>query len=188
MKKLLCMVCLSTMLVSLASCGTAGGEKPSETTLEETAKTEISLKELHNAVKEAYGEAYIPSMELDADYLKDVLGVSSEMYDEYIAEGPMMSVHVQTFVAIKAKEGKEKEVVEAFDKYKTYLEEGAMQYPMNMPIVKASQVLQHGQYVFFVMLSTFSDEANDAESEEELLEYAKNSNQIAINVIEKFFE
>ncbi|MBS5065980.1 MAG: DUF4358 domain-containing protein [Hungatella hathewayi] len=151
-----------------------------------TAAKEISLDEIHAAVKEAYGENYIPSAAFDEQGMKELFGINSDLYDSFIAEGPMISVHVDTFVAVKAKEGKGEEVAQHLNDYRDSQLNGAMQYPMNLPKIEASQVVRHGDYVFFVMLGTPSEEA-EVQGEEAALESAKENTQIAIDIIDGFF-
>ena len=151
-----------------------------------TAAKEISLDEIHAAVKEAYGENYIPSAAFDEQGMKELFGINSDLYDSFIAEGPMISVHVDTFVAVKAKEGKGEEVAQHLNDYRDSQFNGAMQYPMNLPKIEASQVVRHGDYVFFVMLGTPSEEA-EAQGEEAALESAKENTQIAIDIIDGYF-
>ena len=72
-----------------------------------------------------------------------------------------------------------------------------MQYPMNVPKIQASQVISHGDYIFFVMLS-FMDETDTsnevtseediAAAEEEALKKAQEDNQTAIDIINRYFE
>ncbi len=152
-----------------------------------TAAKEISLDEIHTAVKEAYGENYIPSAPFDEQGMKDLFGINSDLYDSFIAEGPMISVHVDTFVAVKAKEGKGEEVEQHLKDYRDSQLNDAVQYPMNLPKIEASEVVRHGDYVFFVMLGTPSAEA-EAQGEEAALESAKENNRIAIDMINGFFE
>ena len=118
--------------------------------------------------------------------MKELFGINSDLYDSFIAEGPMISVHVDTFVAVKAKEGKGEEVAQHLNDYRDSQLNGAMQYPMNLPKIEASQVVRHGDYVFFVMLGTPSEEA-EAQGEEAALESAKENTQIAIDIIDGFF-
>ena len=151
-----------------------------------TAAKEISLDEIHAAVKEAYGENYIPSAAFDEQGMKELFGINSDLYDSFIAEGPMISVHVDTFVAVKAKEGKGEEVAQHLNDYRDSQLNGAMQYPMNLPKIEASQVVRHGDYVFFVMLGTPFEEA-EVQGEEAALESAKENTQIAIDIIDGFF-
>lgn len=159
-----------------------------ETTTEAptTAAKEISLDEIHAAVKEAYGENYIPSAPFDEQGMKELFGINSDLYDSFIAEGPMISVHVETFVAVKAKEGKGEEVAKHLNDYRESQLNDALQYPMNLPKLEASQVVRHGDYVFFVMLGSPSMEAEE-KGEDAALESAKENNQIAIDIINGFF-
>lgn len=72
-----------------------------------------------------------------------------------------------------------------------------MQYPMNLPKIQASQVISHGDYTFFVMLSFMEDPSGDGEvtssddaaaAEEEALKKAQQDNQTAIDIINRYFE
>ena len=108
------------------------------------------------------------------------------MYETYVAEGPMISVHVDTFAAVEAKEGQADAVEQAFADYREAQLTQSAQYPMNLPKIEASQVVRHGNYVFFVMLGTPSAEA-EMEGEEAALESAREQNQIAVDVIDSFF-
>ena len=167
MRKSVYVTAMVLTAISLTACG--GGKGPdnssSGTVAESTQAVTVDLEKVHQAVKEAYGENYIPSAPYDAQALNDIFGVPEDLYEEFIAEGPMISVHVDTFAAIKAKEGKGEEVAKLLEAYRTRLVEGSVQYPMNISKVEASEVVRHGDYVFFVMLGTASDEAQ-AEGEE----------------------
>lgn len=161
--------------------------KTEETTKAETPAGEVDLEEIHTAVKEAYGEAYVPSMAFDAQGMKDVFGISSDLYENFIAEGPMMSTHVDQFVAIQAKEGKGEEVEALLKDYQDYLINDSMQYPMNMAKIKASEVIRHEDYVFFLMLGGYDDSGAETEDEAAALEAAKEANKIGVDVINGFF-
>ena len=71
---------------------------------------EPELSDIVQAVKDAYGENYLPSMEITEDMMSDIYGVNMDNVDEFIAEAPAISAHVDTFIAVKAKEGKGEEV------------------------------------------------------------------------------
>ena len=60
-----------------------------------------------------------------------------------------------------------------------------MQYPGNIAKVNASEVVRHGDYVFFIMLGGFDQ--RDGVSEEQQLEFAKNEVAEIKEVIGKFF-
>lgn len=151
------------------------------------ASTDKALNEVHEAVKAVYGDNYIPSMPYDATALEELFGVKADWYDAVIAEGPMISVHVDTFIGVKAKADKVKDVAAALETYREGQIESSVQYPMNIVKVQASQVVTHGDYVFFVMLGS-ADEAAEAENEEAALASAKESNQKAMDMIASFFE
>ena len=151
------------------------------------AVTDEKLTQIHDAVKEVYGDAYIPSMPYDAAALEEVFGVKPDLCDAFIAEGPMISVHVETFIGIKAKEGKAAEIAKALTGYRDSQIQSAVQYPMNMVKLEASQVIEKGDYVFFVMLGS-ADESAEEVSEEAALESAKADNQKAVDVIDGFFK
>lgn len=140
------------------------------------------LENAHTAVKEAFGENYIPSMAFDETMLSDIYGVAKEDVDAFIAEGPMISVHVDTFIGIRVKEGKEEAVAAALEAYRKKLIEENMQYPMNMAKVNASKVYTIGNHVFFLMLGKIND--GGEQTEEDALNYEKEQVQIAVDAIE----
>ena len=161
-------------------------EKPSKPSNgKEEQKEDVSLTEIVAAVKKAYGDGYLPNMTIDQDVLAEQYGIKKSMYEEVIAEGPMLSFQIDTFIAVKAKEGKAEEVKAAMEKYKQYLLDESMQYPMNASKIPATQVYRFGNYVFFSML--VSPQGEEPESEEDYLEAAKKQNQIAYDTIAKFF-
>lgn len=164
-----------------------------ETTKEEgsdttgNASSDAALNKAHEAVKAVYGDNYIPSMPYDEVAMEELFGVKKDWYDAVIAEGPMISVHVETFIGVKAKPDKVKDVTSALEAYRKSQIESSMQYPMNMVKVEASQVVVHGDYVFFVMLGS-TEEGAEAEDEKAALESAKKNNQLGIDAIEKVFK
>lgn len=160
---------------------------PAVTEQTTAAEVNVDLEKIHTAVKEAYGENYIPSAPFDEQGMKELFGINSDLYENFIAEGPMISVHVDTFVAVKANEGKGEEVEKHLNDYRESQLNDAVQYPMNLPKIEASQVVRHGDYVFFVMLGSPSQEAEE-KGEDAALESAKENNQIAIDIIDGFFK
>ena len=140
------------------------------------------LEEILSAVKKAYGDNYKPQTSMSTEMLSEIVGLKSNLYDAVVAEEPMISFNVDTFIAVHPVAGKKAEVEKALTKYKKYLEEDTHQYPMNMPKVKASKVVTIGDYVFFIMLG----ESNDTEeNEDKLLSFYQKQNTIAINAIKK---
>lgn len=188
-KKLLFLAC-TTLAVStiLVGCSKSDSSKENETTtvIETTAeqKSDASLTDVHNAVKEAYGENYIPSsMQFDAATLKDKFGVDAEWCEEFIAEGPMMSFNVDTFVGIKAKSDKIKEVETALNAYREALIADTMQYPVNQPKIKASKILVKDDMVFFVMLGSIPMETEEL-GDEAMLKAYEEQIKLGVDAIE----
>ena len=175
MKRWMCVMLALLCVLSLGACS------------KKEEKKEVNLSEVHQAVKDAYGEAYYIDMALDAEMLDTMLGLKEDMYEEVIAEGPMMSAQVDMFIAVKAAEGKADEVEKVLNDYRDYQINDAFQYPMNMVKVQASQVVRHEDYVFYVLLGEIPFEAEE-QGDEAILEAAKKGVQIGVDVINGFFE
>lgn len=175
--KILCVAALSGIL-ALTGCGAS---KDKETT------KNVNLSDVQKAVSEAYGEDYVPDYQFDEEYIADVFGVSKDLYDEAIAEGAKVSFNIDTFVAIKAKEGKGEEVYKLLSDYKEAQISDAMQYPTNAIKIQASQVTRHGDYVFFTCLGVVSADSEEA-GDDAILKEAQEDNAIAVDTIDKCFE
>lgn len=170
----------------------ANTEKDDETKAE---ANDSVLEELKTKIMEAYGEDYTASdinlaLFGDAyttieDLYQDRYGLSADIYDEIIAQMSMISAQSDEFVAVHAKEGQVAEVVKALTSYQETLKNDTMQYPSTQLKIQASQVVEKGDYVFFVMLGTPSMEA---ETDEQILASAKEQNQKAIDIIDQYFK
>lgn len=110
------------------------------------------MEQLKAAAVEAAEGGYWPDMALQPDMLEMSFGITSDMYDDYMAEMPMMSAHVDTLLIVKAKEDKLETVQEIVEDYREAKVNDTMQYPMNLGKIQASQVETIGNYVVFVML------------------------------------
>lgn len=177
MKKILSVLLIAISVLSLAACSSK---------TKEPEKVEVSLAEVHQAVKDIYGENYIPSMELDAAALENLMNLKADMYEEVIAEVPMMSAHVDTFVAVKAAEGQADAVEESLNGYRDYLINDAFMYPTNMVKVQASKVVRHGDYVFFVLLGNVPMEVEE-QGDDAILKTMQEEVQKGVNAIDGFF-
>lgn len=146
----------------------------------DNADIQGSLDSIRDAVAAAYGENYIPNMPFDETAVKETFGVDPSWYDGIVAEGPMISTHVDTFIAIHPTEGNLDNVKKALTDYKDYLVNESMQYPMNMEKVKAAEVTVIGDNIYFIMLGTIDDTIED---EAKRLEAFTEQNKIAIDAI-----
>jgi len=168
MKKILAIMLAMVFLVSGCSTGKKAG------------LGDEFLGNAHAAVKKAYGENYIPQMEIEKDFLKDIYGIPMDSVEDYIAEGPMMSSHVDNFIGLRVKADSVDKVATALKDYHKVLIENSIQYPMNVAKVQAAEVLVIEDHVFFLMLGAFDD---DSETEEDALKFAKEQVQIGVNAI-----
>ncbi len=190
--KYLASLILSAALTASFLTGCTASPAAKETTAQETtaqetaAAADVSLDDILSTIKEAYKDNYMPDSPIDSQVLNDVMGISPELCESYVAEMPMISTFVETFIGVKAKEGKGADVEKALTEYREYLLNDTMQYPMNVSKIQASQVIRHGDYVFFVMLGGPDDDAME-KGDEAALKSAEENNQIAVDIINGFF-
>ena len=110
------------------------------------------MEGLKAAVVEQLGDGCWPDMQLLPDMLEMSFGIASDMYDDYMAEMPMISANVDTLLIVRAKDGKVDAVREAVEAYRDVQVNNSMQYPMNVGKVQASRIETIGSYVIFVQL------------------------------------
>ena len=167
------LLCLS--FICAAGCG------------KEKVQPDVSLTDIVDRVKEAYGDSYIPQMTLDSETLEQKYGLTEDMYKEALGEAAMIIVQVDEFVAVHANEGRADDVETALKDYQDYLINEAMNYPMNIGKINGSRVYRNGDYIFFIMLGDMSQEVMDG-SEEEAKNYASEQNEIAVKAIDQALE
>ena len=200
MKKLIGLFLVTVMAFSLVACGKDTNEGNADapateqgaTTGEDTTQTDetltnygvgVSMEDLKAALVEALGENYWPNTEIPADFLKDIYGVSEDMYEEYYAEMPMISTNVDTVIIVKAKEDQVTAVEDALNAYREVMVNDTMQYPMNVGKIQASRIETFGQYVCFVQLGADTMEASET-GDEAVIEQCQQANELALEVIE----
>lgn len=161
----------------------------------------VDLMAIFEALANAYGENFIPTMLMNAaneydletlnmmiwvaDENGDGQGLSADLYDEYVAATPMIGFHPDTVIMIKAKEGKMPEVMAFLEALKESKVDPMNNYPSNLPKQQAIRIETYGDYVFFYTLGA----PNDTETDEAaLLEYYTEQNQIASDIIAGFFK
>lgn len=147
--------------------------------------SDVKIKDVITKVKETYGDDYVPSMEIDEETLSSLYGLSMDNVAEFYGEMPMMSTHVDTFVAIQAKPGKGADIAKEMNAYRDSVVNSEAMYPMNVAKVNASEVVVEGDYVFFVMLGAFDESAESSEAD--ALKFAQEQNKIGVDVVKSFF-
>lgn len=186
MKRIMILVLASILSISTLVACTGDKEDIEIEVNDEKNVEEVELKDVHAAIKKEFGEDYIPNMELGLVEIENLIGLTEEEIEEFIGEMPMISINVDTFIAIKAKSKKVDEVESALKEYRRVLVEESMQYPMNLAKVNSSKVVRHGEYLFFIMIGKL-DEREEV-SEEEALKFAQEEIKRAEDVIDSFFE
>lgn len=140
---------------------------PSDDNLEQSEEiaSNETLDAVKTAIQEQLGGDYLPDMSYPADSVEELFGVKSEWYDAAIAEGPMMSVHVDKLLAFHATEGNVENIANALNTYRDTLITGTLQYPMNLLKIQGSVVETVGDYVIFSLLGMVDDMAYDEDSQ-----------------------
>ena len=167
MKKLIVMMMVS--LILLSGC------------TKKEAYDSADLDAAVAAVKAAYGEFYGPSSPIDAIMLEDIMKVKADDVVDFYAEGPLMSMSVDTLIIVIAKDDKVETVKKALEDYKYYLEHDAFNYPMNMAKVSATQVVVKGNVVALVLLGKY-DERTDA-TDDERATFAQQQVQLGVDAL-----
>ena len=129
------------------------------------ATTNVTVDDIANAIKAAYGENYLPNMEIDPELLETEFGLTTDMYDTVKAEMPMISNHVDRVVIVKAKEGKADAVEAALITAKENKINDTFQYPMNLPKINATKVVRNGDFVCFLLVGAINENMDATEEE-----------------------
>lgn len=143
------------------------------------------METVKTAVVDALGEGYWPDTAMLPDVLEMWVGITPDLYEDYLAESPMISTNVDTLIVIKAKEDTVEKVMELMLAYRESKVNDTMQYPMNIGKIQASRVERIGNYVCFVQLGGDTSADN---SEEESITKCQEANELAIEVISKKLE
>lgn len=178
------LVLVSVMLVGLVGCGqkevveTPPVEAPVVEAPVDVVEVEVSMEEVVNTIKYALGEQYLPSMQLDQETFNQLTGLTPDMYEEFYAEVPMMSAHVDKLFIVKTSDESAARVAAAkFEEYQAIQLEDAHQYPMNLAKVENAKVSVYDEYAFYYILGGYPveevvEEVLDTEATEVVVEDA----------------
>lgn len=142
------------------------------------------MEDLKAVVTDLLGENYFPNMSLDPQMLEGLVGITPDMYEDYLAEMPMISTNVDTLIVVKAADGQVDAVEEALNAYRDRQVGNTMQYPQNVGKVQASKVGRTGDYVIFTLLGGDVMDLLD-QGDEAVITYCQEIND---NVIEAISE
>ncbi len=140
---------------------------------------------IKEAIVKAYGDNYLPNMQIPAENLQSEFGITPDMYDELVAEMPTIGFHPDRLVIVKAKEGKKDAIKKAFENAKKNFNDAATQYPANLAKVNACKILENGDYICFMLLGQ-PDETG--ENDDAAAKFAEEQVQIGVKAFENYFK
>lgn len=144
----------------------------------------LSAKGLRDAVAKAYGENYLPDQAMDAEMIESEFGLTKDMYDEVVAEAPLIGFHPDRLVIVKPKKGKEANVKRALEDALLVMKEQQMQYPVNVAKVNAGKVLEKDGYYCFMILGQTDD---TSENDDDAAKFAEKQIDIGVKAFDNYF-
>ncbi len=144
----------------------------------------LSAKGLRNAIAKAYGDKYLPDQTMDAEMLESEFGLKKDMYDEVVAEAPLIGFHPDRLVIVKPKKGKEADVKRALEDALLVMKEQQMQYPVNVAKVNAGKVLEKDGYYCFMILGETDD---TSENDNDAAKFAEKQIDIGVKAFDNYF-
>lgn len=161
------------------------GDGPSTPAPTETPVAEVDhaqmMNNMYQAVQEAFGATYTPSMQGDEFFMNDTLKLESSWYDIAITDRNAMGVLPDTFILIHPTEGNLENVQKALEAYKSTLAENAW-YPTTTTRAKGAISGTLGEYVYFVVLTGDVDDMAYTD-ENAIIEACKESSKRAVDVM-----
>ena len=145
-----------------------------------------AAQKILDAIKEAYGEDYLPNTPIPEELLSGTYGLDPDTYTEIAAEMPMISANVDTVIIVKAASGKTGDIKAALTAYHDRLVNESLQYPQNVAKVNAAQVVANRDYVAFIMLGKIDERGNASDSER--AEFAEEQVKIGIDAFNAYFD
>ena len=144
----------------------------------------LSAKGLRDAVAKAYGENYLPDQAMDAEMIESEFGLTKDMYDEVVAEAPLIGFHPDRLVIVKPKKGKEADVKRALEDALLVMKEQQMQYPVNVAKVNAGKILEKDGYYCFMILGETDD---TSENDDDAAKFAEKQIDIGVKAFDNYF-
>ncbi len=141
------------------------------------------MEALKTVVVDKLGENYWPNMPVTPDIMEGLFGITADMYEDYLAEMPMISTNVDTLVIIKPKADKAQAVEDALTAYREAKVNDTMQYPMNVGKIQASTIEKIGDYICFIQLGADTMELSE-KGDDAVIKHCQEQNKIAIEQLQ----
>lgn len=146
--------------------------------------SEKSAQGLRDTIAKAYGDNYLPNQTMEADMLESEFGLKKDMYDEVVAEAPVIGFHPDRLVIVKPAKGKEADVKRALEDTLIVMKEQQMQYPVNVAKVNAGRVLEKDGYYCFMILGDTDD---TSENDDDAAKFAEEQINIGVRAFNDYF-
>lgn len=159
----------------------AGSDEGSPADGENTGWSE-EMSALRDAVKEELGDDYFPQSEMTAEYLESTFNLTSDMYDDFMGEMPLISTNIDMLLIVKAAQGQADAVEQALLDRQKAMREDTMQYPQNLDKIQGSMVERIDDYVIFSLLGGDVTSV-DSQGSEAVISYVQQQNQRVLEVI-----
>lgn len=144
----------------------------------------IPLTDLKDDVKELLGDNYWPEVDLTEEELAQRIGITEDMYVDFLAEKQVLDAHIDTMIIIQAKEAYVGAVEQALENYRAAVIEENRNHPQNLGKAKASRMETIDNYVCFVQLGADTTVVADR-GEDEIIAYCQEENERALYILEQ---
>ncbi len=145
------------------------------------------LKDIHSEIMNYLGDDYVSTSSMSEIELKELAGINSDVLVDFVAQRPEKSDYIDRFIAVQVKDGSEQEAFDSLNHFRSYhvSQADSSVKPENRAKLKASEVVRHGNYVFFVMMGHF--DTNKHSSEEEKIYFAEGETEQIKEIIANHF-
>lgn len=164
----------------------SSGEDNAINTLQSGSKYSIvtPMMELKEAVVSILGDNYWPDALLSEEEFAERTGISSHMYESFMAEYQHSEAGIDMMILIEAKEDSLGDVEKYMNEYRELLLNIYEKQPQNKAKVFASRIEVISNYVCYVQLG--ADITNlESQGEDIMVAYCQQENERAIDILEK---
>lgn len=142
------------------------------------------MMELKDAVVEILGENYWPDALLTEEEMAERTGISSYMYDNFMAEYQHSEAGIDMMIIIETKEEYIEDVEKYLNDYREVLLNIYEKQPQSKAKVFASRIEVINNYICYVQLGADISPLEMA-GEDEMVAYCQHENERALDIIEK---
>ena len=205
MKKKWLAILLLVMIWVFTGCGDNSGSVKEESQQVRSQKTEESqvqeeavntiqvgskykvtdtMEELKDSVVENLGKNYWPDTLLTEEELAERVGISKNMYENFLAEYQHAEAGIDMMILIEAKEKEVTHVETLLNDYREMLLKIYERHPQNEAKVFASLIDVIDNYVCYVQLGA-DIAALEEEGADVMVDYCQQENERALDILEK---